>query len=227
MQSSDLYALQQRVAENLRSRDIAYTSQDASAAQTYSPFHQAAAVLSTYDSETLNPVEPGDKESSIEDVLIDSVTVKDEARHTRWMLQREIRQDVLRQMKTRDAMLHALAANPIRPSDSTQKMLEAYLEENAPPLEMQDASQVAGTFQVSDWLAGILDGVPSLAQVRERYEIFSLLQPFESIAGKHFRGREKELQRLRDYVGVLPPGSWFGFVTRVQRKFLIGRQNPH
>lgn len=226
MSTSDLDDLAQRVAENLRSREITYVDTKPATQPKYSSYHQAAAVLSTYDSATLSPVYPTNDAWSIEDVLADSTTLKDAARQTRWTLERSVRQDVLRQLKTRENMLRALNANPNRAYDKTQEMFEAYLRGNAPALKLQDASQVAGTFEVSDWLNGILDGVPSLDQVRERFEFISLLQPFELIAGKHFRGRTKELQTLRDYVGILPPGTLGGWLTRSVQEIFDWKKKP-
>jgi hypothetical protein len=164
-------------------------------------------VLSNFDSETLKPVGTVGPHDSIKDVLPDSTLLDRTGQNSRWTLIPEVRQDVLRQMGSKQILRKALRANPNRPENSTQRMLDAYILEEAPALDSQNPDQVAGTFQVAPWLGGILDGIPDQDSIRQRYEQLSLLQPFDVLAGAHFRGRHEELQKLRAYVGVLPPGS--------------------
>jgi hypothetical protein len=103
----------------------------------YGPYYEAAAVLSTFDSKRLKPVGAGTNEESVDDVLADSVLFKDVQRNSCWGLLPEVRQDVLRQLGTREAMQRALAANPERSSDPLQHMLEAYIRGDAPEVERQ------------------------------------------------------------------------------------------
>lgn len=226
MKASELADMQQRVTEELRHMDTKYSP--ASLESRYGPYHQAAAVLSTFDSSTLKPVMVNEASisESIEDVLADSTLVPNKTKQNCWILLPDVRKDVLQQMRSRETMQRALAANPQQLKDSTQEMLEAYIRGNAPQLEQQDLAHITGTFQVGEWLGDVLDGIPSRDRIRQRFEMLTLLQPFEQIAGEHFRGRQKELQILRDYVGVLPPGSFSERVNRIAAAIFNWHEKP-
>ena len=227
MDRFDLEKLQAEVAERLRGMDLSYSPSEEPPAQAdYGPYHEAAAVLSTFDGSSLRPVEGEATEESIEDVLADSTLLRVGGGTLRWTLLPEVRQDVLWQMGTREALLRALYANPSRPDDPTQEMLDAYIQGVAPPLDRQTANQVAGTFQVAQWLGGLLNEVPDQDAIRRRHERLSLLQPFEALAGEHFRGRQEELQKLRDYVGVLPPGSVRERINRIAAAIFKLEEKP-
>ena len=63
-------------------------------------------------------------------------------------------------------------------------------------------------------VAGLSAPLPSVEEVRSHMEWRRLLPPFRNLAGVHFQGRRVELERLRNYVGVLPPGSVAALVRR-------------
>jgi hypothetical protein len=231
MNVEELQAMQAQVATALRQMDTSYVPppQEAAAASRYSAYHQAAAVLSTFDSETLNPAGgAGDAptESEREVLLADSAFADDRERGPRWVLLPEVRQDVLRELGTREAMQSALEANPDRPNDTLQSMLEAYIRGAAPPLEKQDARQLAATFQVVGWLSGVVEELPSREAITRRADMVALLQPFYDLAGTYFRGREEQLSELRDYVGVLPPGSVRERFNRIAARIFNLQERP-
>ena len=61
---------------------------------------------------------------------------------------------------------------------------------------------------VLGWKVRSLRGRPSADKVRHLIDLKRLLAPFESLAGgERFRGRVREIDILRAFVGVLPPDS--------------------
>src|SRR5439155_8986265 len=94
-----------------------------------------------------------------------------------------------------------------RPTNTVQQMLDAYIAGFAPPLTEQDEEQLAATQRVVDWLPSSYPGLPAAAELRAAIDRARLLQSFKYLSGTHFRGRVAELNTLREYVGVLPPGS--------------------
>ncbi len=176
------------------------------------PDHLAAAVLSTFDPRTLQPLgsvhgEAGSAPQAAE-ALAGSVEVRDPGGSRRRTLAPAVRVAALRQLRAEGRVREALAANPERPDDPLQRALVGYLTATAPRLEQQSLPELAAAYQVIDWLrAAGFDDLPERAEIYRRTEWLTLLQPFEHLAGDHFRGRARELDRLRTYVGVVPPGS--------------------
>ena len=198
----------------------------------FGPWHVAAAVLSTFDSATLRPVvNLADDGDDLIGLLADSTPVVDAQGNNRWKLLMEIRRDILRVLGGRERIQQALSANPERSRDEpVQGMFEAYVDGSVPPLDQQDTVQVAATFEVAQWLQGLDiqlgSPVPDLEDIRARNDYLTLLQPFEELAGTNFAGRTRELQELRDYVGVLPPGSVKERIVRAVRKVFRLQENP-
>lgn len=199
-------------------------------------YHFGAAVLSTFAKETLQPVawdgtptEANPRE--LERLFADSSPVRSQASGARWALRPEIRREALGEMNGVEAWQKALAANSDRPDDKVQSQFEAYVSGTAQPLEEQDQQTLAATLTVLDWLSSprLRDRLPSLPdreQVQRAYDRRDLLRPFEALAGKHFRGRAKELQQLRDYVGVMQPGSVREQLKRVAEEIFDWTKKP-
>jgi hypothetical protein len=217
--------IQAQAAELLKSLDTTYRP-DRAAEPRYNRYHRAAAVLGSFDPLTLQPAPgPGAADGAARRAVVqDSIRMKAPARGqadespstanaVRYVLKPDVRRAVLEEMATREALLAALEANPERETTPIQAMLEAYIRGNAPPIETQDTTQLAGTYQVTQWLGGLLSGVPAGEVVRARWDYLDLVRPFDFLAGSKFRGREAELDRLRDYVlgrpaADAPAGPW-------------------
>jgi hypothetical protein len=124
------------------------------------------------------------------------------------MLAPDVRVETIRELLSTGRLEEALAANPNERDSPLQAHLERYLRHQAPPLERQSLEELDATRQVAHWLGGVVEGVPSEEEVDARAAYLRLLQPFETIAGDDvFRGRKKELDALRSYVGVVSPES--------------------
>jgi len=192
---------------------------------TYGPYHRAAAVLATFDPVTLRPAgAPADPESELDDLFADSAPAN-AAGSGRWQLIPRVRRAVLRQMAGPAEMQAALAANATAPSDPTQQMLAAAIAGSLPPLASQNTTELAALAQVVDWLDGFVLGLPGADAIQSRYEQLTLLEPFERLAGEHFRGRQQELATLRAFVGVLNPHT-AQVRTRASRADSGGGEQP-
>jgi hypothetical protein len=191
---------------------------------------EAASVLTLFDVETLNPVpgapsaqderDPLPNEgfryrSERETLIAGSTPQYGEGAQRQWVLTPERRIPALRQLRESHRLQAALDANPERPRQPLQECLEAYLTGKAKPIEDQNLVEITALQQVAAWLypAGFTN-TPEAATIQRHAEWLKLLQPFKHLAGEYFRGRQKELQRLRSYVGVVPPGSIFEVVRR-------------
>lgn len=203
----------------------------------YGALHRAAAVLADFEREQLKPAPPekGDAPDDLDALLsvcklvaVPGADQSDKGRN-RWTLQLTARRRTLAEMATPVAIGQALAANPGRIADHpTQQMFELYVAGRAPPVQVQDARQITGTKQVVEWLEGldIISGLPSAQDVLDRSEQATLLQPFETLAGRHFAGRGAELARLREHVGVMPPGSLGERVRRLRERVFELHEKP-
>ena len=200
---------------------------------SFGRWHVAAAVLSTFDRATLKPAAdlPGLGDDDMMSLLADSTPIVDAPGGSRWKLLVEVRRDILRVIGGPKAIQQALSANPGQSGeDPVQGVFEGYVNGTALPLAQQSIGQVAATFEIAQWLQGLDvqlgSPIPDLDAIRARNDYLTLLQPFEELAGTNFAGRTQELQQLRDYVGVLPPGSVRGHVARAVRKVFRLQENP-
>jgi hypothetical protein len=173
-------------------------------------YRQAAAVLvSLKEPDALQPVGgngvPKEGREALSDELIPATGRKFEGM---LMLHPDSRRAAIAQLPTVDARQKALAANPKERGGSLQRQLERYLLHSATPLEEQPPEQLDETFQIVTWLEGALDGLPSSRDVQARLSLRSFSAPFEALAGDDiFRGRTRELDYLRSYIGVLEPAA--------------------
>ncbi|MEZ5354678.1 MAG: AAA family ATPase [Bryobacteraceae bacterium] len=106
-------------------------------------------------------------------------------------------------------------------------MLSAYVHGSAAPVDRQPPEDLAATVQIHDWLRGLLPNLPDEAQLRARVDYEALLRPFRQLADEHFRGRQRELDRLRDYVEVFEASTTLESVWRGTRNvFGLHQKNP-
>ena len=172
---------------------------------------EAAAVLTAFDRETLQPVSGNTpfNESARERFFADTVAVQQPQPGFGWRLTPVVRRRALEGMactdteQTRARLRDALAATPQRPDDRAQQLLEAAIEGDIPNAETLDRDGLIALAAIVEWLGGIVPGLPApdtLAPLIGRAE---LLEPLRKLVGTSFVGREEELRRLADHVGVL------------------------
>lgn len=178
---------------------------------------EAAAVLHCFDPGRLRPMDPRLAVDSPRALLFgDTTPAVGEREGGFHSLKPELRQAALQRLGNRKELLAALKVNPDRPMTDVQRMLEAYLNGQQPPLDKQSYEELSQTLQVVSWLGKVVPNLPGEAKVRDLLARRSVLRPFEHLVRQDFVGRQSELAKLRDYVGVLPPGS---FTSKAVRYF--------
>jgi hypothetical protein len=185
-------------------------------------YREAAAVLDAFaDPELLRPVGAEPVPGAVAEILGRDLVLATGSRFSgKVMLNPEIRADVLRDLVSSGRVKGVLEANAAERSGSLQAHLEKYLLHEPPPLEKQSLDELNETRQISVWLEDVVPGVPTEDEVRRRAAYLRLLAPFETIAGDTvFRGRTKELDDLRTFIGVVAPQS---VVRKVQQTLSVG-----
>ena len=143
------------------------------------------------------------------------------------MLAPDVRQATIQGLAATGRIEEALAANPHERGGRLQEQLERYLLGTAPPLATQELPELEETLQVAVWLGDLIPGIPQPAEVSDRAAYLRLLAPFETIAGDAvFRGRKRELDTLRSYIGVLPPESLLQRIRDIAFKWAEPTRQP-
>jgi hypothetical protein len=156
----------------------------------------------------------------------------------RWTLTADSRKAVLNEAIGTDELSASLKRTATQFSDPLSNALRTWLSrrETEPTfdnLEALEASRI-----VISWLSQVPGlKLPPLDDVDREIELRRLLAPFERMIGQkstgteaaknhRFFGRERELDKLRAYVGVVPSGSLAGTASRAVNwlaRSLVGR----
>ena len=186
-------------------------------------YRRAAAVLvSLKKPDWLQPVsgkgKKGEGAAALSEELIPATGKEFEGKV---MLHPDARRRAIAELSTVEARQKALMANPDERAGTLQTLLERYLLNDPIPLNEQPPEQLDETLQIVTWLDGTLDNLPSLEDVKARLAFRSYVTPLESIAGDNiFRGRRRELDQLRAYVGVLPPEALLSRIREAVYKWV-------
>lgn len=173
-------------------------------------YRKAASVLvALADPDNFQPVDghgkPGEGRRLLNAELVKATARKFEGY---LMLKPDARRVGIASLRTNEQRQQALDANPHERIGEIQQQLENYLFAKDLALSEQSREQLQATLQVSTWLYGVLDGLPDPNQVRALIDLHEFTTSFEALAGDAiFRGRQKELDQLRSYVGVVEPAS--------------------
>lgn len=173
-------------------------------------YRQAAAVLvSIKEPKSLQPVGGGSREGEAEQALLaDLIPATGRDFDGKVMLHPDVRRETILQLPTIESRQQALDANPGERTGSLQVQLERYLLNIEIPLDEQPPEQLDETLQIVTWLEGVLTNLPPIEEVQRCRARRSFEAPLESLAGDAvFRGRRKELDQLRSYVGALAPDA--------------------
>ncbi len=167
----------------------------------------AAAVLSTFNSEALRPLDSryDNDGDAVLDLLEECERVQTVTEGWQWTLRNSLRRPTLMALGERRAIQRALQVNAPRPQDALQRMFDAVIEEQLPPLEQQSVEELTASLQVIDWLEGVINGLPDRQAVIDRLEWQQLTHPFRQLVGEHFRGRGDELGRLHRFLEEVQP----------------------
>ena len=191
-------------------------------------YREAAAVLQCFHPPSLLPADHTLVADNPHALLFDDIQPASGGRKDQlYELKPQVRRTSLERLGTREAMLFALDANPHRWRGEFQELYEAWLQGSPTPLQQQSYRQLGMSFEILKWLDGLLPGLPPMQDVRTLLNRSAVLASFEHLITKVFVGRTKELQRLRDYVGVFPPDSLTESVLRQLRGWLgLTRRAP-
>ena len=201
-----------------------------------SGYHVAASVRSFFDPNELEPIGQAN-DADFKQLLRDSTVVSKPDGSSAWALRPKAREQTL-QFLAREGSLEKIANRILTApeTDTFQEMLGMYLQERAPGLEDQTLDQLTSSQEVLRLLnqeevrkslpAGVLSALPDAKKLPERIALERLLKPFRDLAGRHFRGREAELEKLRNYVEYFGPSSMFESVRRRARDIFDLNEKP-
>ena len=123
----------------------------------------------------------------------------------KFVLATEARREALKELGPRQ-IRQALDANHAERGGAAQSMYEELLLGGALDPEKLNAADLEMAVQLLSWLRGLRDVDETLSRCRARLDLLHFLAPFEALAGDSiFVGRTRELDQLRDYVGVVSP----------------------
>ena len=127
----------------------------------------------------------------------------------RWTLSLASRQRVLREVDVGE-LRAARSRVHVDASDTLQRMADELLSGREINPRTLSAGELAALIEARAWFDGILRPLPEAQTLRAGLAMARLLEPMERLVGDHFVGRTAELERLADYVGVLPPSRLLG-----------------
>jgi hypothetical protein len=168
-------------------------------------YREAAAVLHRFSADALQPHggrRKGENPRLILFADIERVTTAT-GEHL-FHLKSDIRRETLASLRTRDKMSKQLAANSARITTPLQQMWEAYLQSGKlPELQKLRYAELTNVSQIVEWMDGLDDSLPRLADVLALARRRSVFASFEHLVDSSFTGRTKELQQLLEYIGAL------------------------
>ena len=185
-------------------------------------YRRAASVLVRFNPESLRPIDANGKPtifksssrkpaigmaSTWPDFLADCQPDRSGDRCRSWTLKTELRKAALLSLGTRAHIRAARSANDAPIDDPVQRAFDQLLNDTVRVSPELSREELSALLVASDWLQDVLDDVPKSDKILRLLPIAELLSPIRRLVGRSFVGREDELQRLRDYVGIIPAPS--------------------
>jgi cellulose synthase operon protein C len=193
-------------------------------------YREAAAVLATFDAQTVKAHGAVSPDSSAKtELLADCDVAYSAGGSPMWSLRTPVRQAALRRLLTANQIHEALDSNPDREASTLQKLFESYLSGASGPMPVESPQLGKALLEVVDWLSGVPEfasRLPSLDQVKHAIDREQLLQPFRSLVGSNFAGRKRELAQLADYVGVQDAQTLGESIHRTVERIFSIRDRP-
>jgi hypothetical protein len=156
----------------------------------------------------------------------------------RWTLTPECRKAVLNEAIGTDELSISLKRTATRFNDPLSNALRTWLSRGETEFTFDNLEALEASRTAINWLSQVPGlKLPPLDDVDREIELRRLLAPFERMIGQRstgaraakdhrFFGRERELEKLRAYVGVVPAGSLTGTATRTVNwltRSIVGR----
>jgi hypothetical protein len=175
-------------------------------------YRQAAAVLHCFQPNALQPLDSSyANQSALKLLADDTAPAPGGVAEGLVTLKLSIRQEALRQLRTRETMRNALRANPDRPQTPQQALWETYLTSGILPdpkiLSYHDLTTFA---PLIDWLNGLDLALPSPTEIQALLREKSILASFDHLVTTNFTGRKRELGIIRAYIETLPTDNFTG-----------------
>ena len=191
----------QVLRQQLQARRDVRAAKRSGTAGPIDPYIGAAAVLVDFDPVTLNPIWPSNDQSATVSLSpVSQVIVRNG--QNRWALRNEARAEALRSLSASGWLQSALEANPQESSQAAQEIFASLIRGRWSLAFFSTPEQLAAALQATRWLDGIVSGLPSEIELNTRLSRARFLAPFEGLAGQGFVGRETELAKLNDFVGI-------------------------
>ncbi|WP_027520535.1 AAA family ATPase [Bradyrhizobium sp. Ec3.3] len=172
----------------------------------------AASVLHVFNPAQLKPWLPLAKPVDPLKALLDSTVPAVGWRHLALRtLKVEERRSALRflwNLGGRQMMKSVLTINSTVVRTQVQTVLERWINGDHFDLASMNYDELIGLGQVYDWGIGDFGGLPERDKFEEALRRRSAVSVFEHLVDAEFTGRDRELQVLRDYVGVVSPSIW-------------------
>ena len=163
-------------------------------------YRQAAAVLSYFDPNGLQPLGKAmHGESASLHLLLDANEKGDQS--GLWILRADIRRAALERLATEETLQSALATNHPRSDDALQRVLDAAILHQSLAVEALSKDELSWAGQVTEWLRGIVPGLPAKADIDRRLHWENLVGPLRELAQPDwFFDRNTEKQRVQEFV---------------------------
>jgi hypothetical protein len=177
----------------------------------------AAALSGHYSPSHSTDAGPYRIEQGLDRLLSLSETVLSSGKRV-WRLRTDVRRQALVKAHRSGELLGALGAIVPAADDIAGRILREVLAGGRIDLERLPRDELGALAQVVDWLSGtpFETHLPSAEQLRRIQQRRELIEPFLTLVGRssdtpndasrdRFVGREREVERLRAYVGIVPP----------------------
>jgi hypothetical protein len=187
------------------------------------PYVLAAAVLHVFDPGTLRPFNDEQRAAtsglSIFDLTVAAVGWRHDGLRS---LKPEVRRDALKMLGSREAMRQALETNPDRTMTDLQVVFEQWLSGAAIKIEQLSYAKLEDLRQLYDWRLEDFAPLPDRHDFEAARRRRASVSVFEHLVDENFVGRDAELQKLRDHVGVVSPSTW----EKIRSFLMSGPRKP-
>jgi tetratricopeptide (TPR) repeat protein len=187
---------------------------------------QAAAVLGTFDRAELKPMDEDADAESLAFLIENSVPVVEGTTSGKWRLRPGVRREAIRRLGSRKEIRRACELNPQANGDGLRSALMSIVEgAGQPDPRALSYRGLVALREATILLEGVIADLPSVDAISALIEQEGVTEPLRLLAGANFRGRQRELGQLADYVGVMPAGT-LRTLRRSARTFLRGSERP-
>jgi hypothetical protein len=166
----------------------------------------------------------------LDNILAQSEVVLTDAQKA-WQLRPEARRSILQRARLDGRLTPAAESGPeedeqAKSRDGEGRLLRQLLAGSEPDLRTVETADLMHLATISQWLTGTsLAKLPPTKELRRLIALREQLDPFRTLVGRtlaagsdgsqdRFVGRTQELERLRQYVGIVPPEQLVSYVNR-------------